>query len=61
MKKEANHETKSHVKEPEPKPKVPHLVLPPGLGSEDHHVIHLRRLESYLSCPCWIWEDTRQA
>ena len=41
-----NHKTKS-------------LVLLLGLGSEDRHAIHLRQLESYLSCPCWIWGDTR--
>ena len=51
-KKVANHETKSRVKGP--KPKEPHLVLPPELGSEDHHAIYLRQLQSRLSCPCWI-------
>ena len=49
-KKVANHETKSRVKGP--KPKEPHLVLPPGLGSEDHHAIYLRQLQSRISCPC---------
>ena len=41
--------------------KTKSLVLPLGLGSEDRHDIHLRQLESYLSCPCWIWRDTRLA
>ena len=54
-----NHKTKSCVKGP--KPRVPHLVLPLRLGSEDRHAIHLRQLESHLSCPCWIWGDTRLA
>ena len=52
MKREVSYKTK-------PKLRVPHLVLPPGLGSEDRHAIHLRRLESHLSCPCWTWGDMR--
>ena len=57
MKKEANYKTNSLVRRP--KPRVPHLVLPLRLGSEDRHAIHPRQLESHLSCPCWIWGDTR--
>ena len=58
-KKEVNHKTKSRVKGP--KPRAPYLVLPLGLGSEDRHAIHQRRLGSHLSYPCWTWEDTRGA
>ena len=39
-KKEANYKTNSRVEKP--KPKVLHLVFPPGLGSEDRHAIHPR-------------------
>ena len=52
MKKEANYKTNSLVRRP--KPRVSHPVLPLGLGSEDRHAIHPRRLDSHLSCPCWI-------
>ena len=48
----ANHKTKSRVKGP--KLRESHLVLPPELGNENCHAIHLRRLESHLSCPCRI-------
>ena len=37
----ANHKTKSRVRGP--KPRLPHLVLPPGLGSKNRHAIHLRQ------------------
>ena len=47
---------KSHAKGP--KPKVPHLDLPPELGSENRRAIPQRRLSSHHSCLCWIWEDT---
>ena len=50
MKEEAKYKTNYCVKGP--KPRVPHLVLPLGLGSESRHAIHLRRLESHLSCTC---------
>ena len=45
---------KKKKKKKRPKPRVPHLVLPPELGSEDRHAIHLRLSESHLSCLCWI-------
>ena len=57
MKKEANYKTNSLVRRP--KPRVPHLVLPLRLGSENRHAIHPRQLESHLSCPCWILGDMR--
>ena len=43
--------TKSCVKGPNPK--VPHLALPPELGSEDRRAILQKQLSSCPSCPCW--------
>ena len=51
--------TKSRAKGP--KLKVPHLALPPELGSEDRCAIPLRRLSSHPLCPCWTWEEMIQA
>ena len=38
-----------------PKPKVPHLALPPELDCEDRHAIHLRLSGSHPSYLYWIW------
>ena len=57
--KAANYRTNAYVKRP--KPRISHLALPPGLGNEDRHATHPRQLENHLSCPCWIWGDTRRA
>ena len=42
---------KSHAEGP--KPKVPHLDLPPKLGNKDHRAIPQRRSSSHPSCLCW--------
>ena len=41
-----------------PNLRVPHLTLPPEVGSEDRRVIPQRQLGSRPLGPCWTWEDT---
>ena len=42
---------KSHAKGPNPR--VPHLVLPPKLGSEDRRATPRMRLGNHPSCCYW--------
>ena len=48
------HASRKEKEEKEPKPRIPHLAFPLGLGSEDHYVMPLRWSGSRPSYSYWI-------